>query len=137
MICIKPFDQLWAHFASLRTQATLMSVNPPLQVDQRAKQMSMYRFLECTVGPYMTRDVIVVTPDVTLRDLEALFAARDFNAFPVVERDRVVGVATKFDFLNAFVFTTQQMVPHYDELMSGTVRGIMTKEVIDVQPDSP
>lgn len=61
--------------------------------------MSMYRFLECTVGPYMTRDVIVVTPDVTLRDLEALFAARDFNAFPVVERDRVVGVVTKFDFL--------------------------------------
>jgi CBS domain-containing protein len=29
------------------------------------------------------------------------------------------------------------MVPHYDELMSGTVRGIMTKEVIDVQPDAP
>ena len=99
--------------------------------------MSIYRFLECEVGQYMTRDVIVVTPDVTLGELEALFAARDFNAFPVMEDDRLVGIVTKFDFLKAFVFTTRQMVPHYDELMSGTVREIMIQEVIDVQPDSP
>ena len=99
--------------------------------------MSIYRFIECEVGQYMTRDVIVVTPDVTLGELEALFTARDFNAFPVMEDDRLVGIVTKFDFLKAFVFTTRQMVPHYDELMSGTVREIMVQEVIDVQPDSP
>ncbi len=99
--------------------------------------MSMYRFLECTVGQYMTRDVVVVGPQVTLRELEGLFAARDFNAFPVVEQDRLIGIVTKFDFLKAFIFTTKQMVPQYDELMSGKVAEVMTREVVDVQPDAP
>ena len=99
--------------------------------------MSMYRFLECTVGQYMTRDVVVVAPQLTLRELEGMFAARDFNAFPVVEHDRLVGIVTKFDFLKAFIFTTAQMVPHYDELMSGKVAKLMTREVVDVEPDAP
>jgi CBS-domain-containing membrane protein len=77
----------------------------------------MYRFLECTVGQYMTRDVTIVTRQVTLRDLEALFEKHDFNSFPVVEEGKMLGIVTKFDFLKAFVFTTGQMVPHYDELM--------------------
>jgi len=99
--------------------------------------VSMYRFLERDVGQYMTRNAIVVTPRTTLRELEALFAARDFNAFPVVEDDHMVGIVTKFDFLKAFVFTTRQIVPHYDELMSVTVGEVMTKTIVDVQPDAP
>ena len=99
--------------------------------------MGMYRFLECQVGHYMTRDVVVVSPDVSLSELEGLFAARDFNAFPVIEHDRLVGVVTKFDFLKAFVFTTRQMVPHYDELMSRPVREVMTAAIVDVRPDAP
>jgi CBS domain-containing protein len=104
---------------------------------RKAGHMSMYRFLEYNVDQYMTRDVVVVTRDTTLRDLEALFEAHDFNAFPVVENGRMVGIVTKFDFLKAFAFTTRQMVPHYDELMSRTVGGVMTKAVVDVRPDAP
>ncbi|MDX2205407.1 MAG: CBS domain-containing protein [Hyphomicrobiaceae bacterium] len=99
--------------------------------------MSMYRFLECRVDQYMTRDVVVISPQATLRDLEALFAARDFNAVPVVENDGMVGVVTKFDFLKAFAFTTRQMVPHYDELMSTLVGQVMTRSVVDVEPEAP
>lgn len=73
--------------------------------------MAMYRFLECTAGQYMSRSVRTVTRDVRLRELESLFAEHDFNAFPVVDGDRVAGIVTKFDFLKTFAFTTQQMVP--------------------------
>jgi CBS domain-containing protein len=104
---------------------------------RQAQPMSIYSFLECTVGQYMTRNVVVVGPQVTLRELEALFAARDFNAFPVVEHDRLIGIVSKFDFLKAFIFTTTQMVPHYDELMSGKVAEVMTREVVDVRPNAP
>ena len=97
----------------------------------------MYRFLECKVGQYMTRDVVSVTREMTLRELGALFAERDFNAFPVVANGHMVGIVTKFDFLKAFAFTTRQMVPNYDELMSGTVGEVMTEAVVDVQPDAP
>jgi CBS-domain-containing membrane protein len=79
---------------------------------------SMYRFLECTAAQYMTYDVKTATRELSLRELEALFAKHDFNAFPVLENVRVVGIVTKFDFLKAFAFTTRQMVPHYDELMA-------------------
>jgi len=96
-----------------------------------------YRFLECSVDQYMTQEVVSVTPAVTLRELEALFERYDFNAFPVLEDGRVLGLVTKFDFLKAFAFTTAQVVPHYDELMGRTVGEVMTEAVVQVEPTAP
>jgi CBS domain-containing protein len=67
----------------------------------------------------------------------ALFERCDFNAFPVVEGEDVVGIVTKFDFLKAFAFTTGQMVPHYDELMRRHVEEVMTDAVVHVVPTAP
>jgi CBS domain-containing protein len=98
---------------------------------------SMYRFLECTAGQYMTRAVVTVTRQVTLRELEAPFEKHDFNSFPVVEEGKMFGIVTKFDFLRAFAFTTGQMVPHYDELMKRPVAEVMTGPVVHVEPTTP
>lgn len=97
----------------------------------------MYRFLECTVGQYMTREVKTVNRHTTLRELEALFAKHDFNAFPVVDDKEVVGLVTKFDFLKTFAFTTRQLLPHYDELMERKVQEVMTEAVVHVEPAAP
>src|SRR5215510_7691299 len=97
----------------------------------------MYRFLQCTAGQYMTRDVTTVTRDATLRELEALFEKHDFNSFPVVEEGKMLGIVTKFDFLKAFAFTTSQMVPHYDNLMTCSVAQIMTEDVTHVDVATP
>jgi CBS domain-containing protein len=98
---------------------------------------AMYRFLECTAGQYMTREVTTVTREITMRELEALFERHDFNAFPVVEAGDIVGLVTKFDFLKAFAFTTGQMAPHYDELMRRQVKEVMTEAVVHVEPTAP
>ena len=58
----------------------------------------MYRFLQSTAAQYMTRGVMTVTRDVTLRELEALFEKHDFNSFPVVEEGKMLGIVTKFYF---------------------------------------
>jgi CBS domain-containing protein len=97
----------------------------------------MQRFLEWHAKDFMTRNVMTVGPEVTLEQLEALFRRHDFNAFPVVEGGRVLGVVTKFDFLKAFIFTTNEIVPHYGDLMRRTAREIMTAEAVHVQPDVP
>jgi CBS domain-containing protein len=97
----------------------------------------MYRFLECTVSQYMTRSVKTVTRRVTLRELEALFEQHDFNAFPVVEEGKMVGIITKFDFLCAFIFTTDQMVPNYDDFMSRPLGDVMTEAVVHVESTAP
>src|SRR5262245_62161814 len=97
----------------------------------------MYRFLEYTAGQYMTHPVKTVTRRSTMRELETLFEKHDFNAFPVVEGGEMVGLVTKFDFLKTFAFTTGQMLPHYDEMMSRTVGEVMTEAVVHVEPGAP
>jgi CBS domain len=92
----------------------------------------MYRFVEGAADQYMTRAVTTVTRQTTMRELEALFEKHDFNSFPVVEKGKMLGIVTKFDFLRAFAFTIGQMVPHYDELMRRPVGEMMTDAGVQV-----
>jgi CBS domain-containing protein len=69
--------------------------------------------------------------------IETLFKKHDFNAFPVVEAGKMLGIVTKLDFLRAFAFTTSQIVPHFDELMRRTVADVMTEAVVHVEPAEP
>ncbi len=98
---------------------------------------AMYRFLACTARQYMTRNVKTVTRQTTMRDLEVLFEKHDFNAFPVVEDGKMLGIVSKFDFLRAFAFTSGRMVTHYNELMGQPVADVMTEAVVHVDPASP
>jgi CBS domain-containing protein len=97
----------------------------------------MYGFVGCTVKQYMTRTVLTVKRQTTMRELAALFEKHDFNAFPVVEEGKLLGIISKFDFLRAFAFTTNQVVPHYSELMSRSAAAVMTEAVVNVDPTCP
>jgi CBS domain-containing protein len=72
---------------------------------------TMYGFLVCTAGQFMTPTVITVERQTTIGQLGALFEQHDFNAFPVMEDGKVLGLVTKFDFLRTFAFTSSRMVP--------------------------
>ena len=56
----------------------------------------------------------------TLRKLQmrSRYSAR---LFLFVEAGKMLGIVTKFDFLQAFAFTTSHVVPHFDALMGRTV----------------
>ena len=97
----------------------------------------MHRFLEWHVSQYMTKNVKAIPPGMTLHELGALFDRHDYNCFPVVEGELFAGIVTKFDYLKAFLFTTSQLVPHYQDLMTRTVGSIMTKDVSYVGPEEP
>lgn len=92
----------------------------------------VYRFIEQTVEDYMTREVKTVSRDVTMNELNNLFAVDDFNAYPVVDQTQTVGLVTKLDFLKCFALTLISMVPRYDELMKRTVSDVMIHEFIYV-----
>jgi CBS domain-containing protein len=98
---------------------------------------AMYGFVRCNAGQFMTRAVTTVTPQTTMRELALLFEKHDFNAFPVVEAGKLVGIISKFDFLRAFAFTTHQVVPHYNELMDRPAAEVMTEAVVHVNQTSP
>ena len=96
----------------------------------------MYEFLEEVVGNNMTAEVRSVAPETTVGELYQLFAADDFDAYPVVQDDKVVGIVSKLDALKPFAFTKDQLVPHYKDGMATPVDEIMSADVVAVDTDT-
>jgi CBS domain-containing protein len=96
----------------------------------------MYEFLQEAVGDNMTRPVRSVTPETTVGDLYRLFAADNFEAYPVVRDDMLVGMVSKLDALKPFAFAEDQLVPHYKDGMATTVNQIMSTNVVAVASDA-
>ncbi len=96
----------------------------------------MYEFLEETVGNNMTPAVRSVTPETTVGELYRLFAADNFDAYPVVRDDTLVGIVSKLDALKPFAFAQDQILPHYKEGMGTTIDEIMSTEVVAVEPEA-
>lgn len=96
----------------------------------------MYEFLKEIVSDHMTRSVRSVTPETTVRDLYGLFAADDFEAYPVVRDDTLVGIVSKLDALKPFAFAEDQLIPHYKNGMVTSVEEVMTTNVVAVEPET-
>lgn len=94
--------------------------------------MRLYKFLEQIVADYMTRNVVTVPPEMTVRELGQRFKVTDFNGFPVMQDAQMTGFVTKFDYLACFEFTPARMLPRYDDLMRKSVADIMARDFIYV-----
>jgi CBS domain-containing protein len=98
----------------------------------------MHEFLEYRVGDVMTRHPVTISRETTLADIERIFEAHGFNALPVVGVGaRLEGIVTKLDFLKAFTFNPQTIIPLYDEIMQCPAQGVMTSPPITVAPQEP
>ena len=54
-----------------------------------------------TAGEVMTRDVIVLTPEMTLREAAELLATKAISGAPVVDEDgKVVGMLSESDLIS-------------------------------------
>src|SRR5262249_32938144 len=96
----------------------------------------MYDFLQETVEKNMRRNVRSVAPETTVGDLYRLFAADDFDAYPVVRGDALVGIVSKLDALKIFGLSQDHILPHYKEGMATTIDEIMTSDVIAVDGET-
>lgn len=96
----------------------------------------MYEFLLETVANNMTRNVRSVAPETTVGDLYRLFAADDFDAYPVLRGDVLVGMVSKLDALKIFSLSQDHILPHYREGMATTVDEIMSSEVVAVNGET-
>ena len=96
----------------------------------------MYEFLQETVQNNMTQNVRSVAPETTVADLYRLFAADDFDAYPVMRDDRLVGVVSKLDALKVFALSQDHILPQYKEGVATTVDEIMSSDVIAVDPEA-
>lgn len=98
----------------------------------------MYEFLAWRADDVMTRAVDRIGPEARIAEAEDRFDARDFDALPVVAADgSLVGIVSKLDVLRAYVFSSETIVPHYDEIRARPVRTIMTLQPLTIPPTQP
>lgn len=71
----------------------------------------------------MTRDVVTLDPEMTLRDALEILTARHISGAPVVEADRVVGVLSAMDIIE-FLATTPGVPDVTDVDEDGEPRGL-------------
>jgi len=95
----------------------------------------MLEFLRYQAQDEMTRDVVTLAADASLRDAAELFEQHDFNSLPVLNAaGGIVGIMTKLDLLRAFEFDDEHMFPPYDEIMQRPVTSVVTRKVRAVSP---
>lgn len=100
-------------------------------------RVSMQNFALLYAKDAMSKEVVTVGTGVKIREIEALFEEHDFNAFPVIEGGRMVGLVTKLDFLKHFVFTPKTIIPQYERLLEDPVRVIMSVTPLTISPETP
>jgi CBS domain-containing protein len=97
----------------------------------------MKNFVLLYVKDVMTFDVVTITPDTKLKEIEKLFEKYDFNSLPVLDGDKIVGIVTKLDFIKHFVLSPKTIVPPYKKLMEDKAKDIMNKTMITLSPETP
>ena len=96
----------------------------------------MYEFLEYRVADAMTCRPVTITRETPLGEVESLFEAHDYDCLPVCDGDgALAGVVSKVDFLRAFAFTSESLVPRYDEIMQRPAASVMSRKPVSVTPD--
>jgi CBS domain-containing protein len=59
-----------------------------------------------TVGDYMSKDIPVIDPEISIPTVTEMFMKQPYRNFPIVEHGRVIGVISRVDILKALVALT-------------------------------
>jgi CBS domain-containing protein len=89
-----------------------------------------------TVREIMSRPAKTAAPEMTLGDLLRLFSSNDFDAYPVVREERLVGIVSRADSLRPFVAKASAKALDSDAIMGTTVEQIMSAAVVTAQLDA-
>jgi CBS domain-containing protein len=92
----------------------------------------MRQIIEKKIEEVMTKDVITVKKDTTLKELRDLFEKYDFNVFPVLENGEIIGVVTKLNFLKIFSFDPERLIPDLKSIYAKNAGDIMSRKILAV-----
>jgi acetoin utilization protein AcuB len=88
-----------------------------------------------TIHQLMTRSPVTVRPDTGVDELNRLFRAHDFGAFPVVdEHGSLCGIVTKLDLLRMIRPEGRRRLAGHRGLKGKRVDDIMSRGVLTVTP---
>ncbi|CAG0993794.1 MAG: CBS domain-containing protein [Candidatus Methanoperedens sp.] len=96
----------------------------------------MRQIIEKKIEEVMTKNVITVTRNTTLKELRDMFEKYDFNVFPVIDNGEIVGVVTKLNFLKIFSFDPERLIPDLKSIYAKNAEDIMSRRIIAVCSDN-
>jgi acetoin utilization protein AcuB len=121
VMTLKPHDSLWhaherlakyrinqfpvVHEGKLVGIITDRDVRDAYPSDlRRLRAQDIAEFAEaCTVGQIMTRAVITISPQATIREAAQRLRHHRVGALPVVDGEQLIGILTRSDLLNALL----------------------------------
>ena len=66
-----------------------------------------YQMATTPIRTCMTKDVVWISPDITMVDAAHVLVQRKIGCLPVVDNGTLVGIVTDMDCLRAFLATTR------------------------------
>ncbi len=105
------------------------------------------------ISKILTRDVVTISPDVTIKEIAKLLIKHSLVGLPVVENDKVLGIVTEGDLimkkahlhlpayiqlLDSFLYleSTKEVEKDLEKMLAVKAEDIMTKDFITVDLDS-
>ncbi|RTZ93032.1 MAG: hypothetical protein DSY91_02765 [Deltaproteobacteria bacterium] len=91
------------------------------------------------VSAYMTKDPITVTKYTNIYDARKIMADHNIRRLPVIDGDRLIGIVSKTDILEASPpDLSEHSIHEFNYILSRMiVSEIMTKHPLTVTPDTP
>jgi len=93
-------------------------------------------YFQKKVREIMSRPARTVAPEMTLGDLLRLFSSNDFDAYPVVRAEKLVGIVSRADSIRPFVAKDATSTRESDAILGTTIEQIMSSHVLTVELDA-
>ncbi len=108
-----------------------------------------------TARDIMTREVVTIRPEASVKDLATLLEERRISGMPVIDQDGLlVGVVTQSDLvqrsrdlelplalnildLHLFLETPSRFKRRLEKLLGNRVQDVMTENPVTIAPDTP
>jgi CBS-domain-containing membrane protein len=107
-------------------------VKPPFSLQEAAMEFLHQQ----SVQDNMSRPARTVAPEMTLGDLLRLFSLNDFDAYPVVREERLVGIVSRADSIKPFAAKVATKTLDPNAIVGTTVEQIMSSRVVTVELDA-
>jgi CBS domain-containing membrane protein len=87
----------------LLSYTDLLRVSHVDAVDDEAESVESIVFNMFTVRQVMAKDIIVISPETTIKEAAEILSQNEFRALPVCENEALVGIVTTTDLIKYLV----------------------------------
>ncbi|QTD38676.1 CBS domain-containing protein [Polaribacter batillariae] len=72
-------------------------------ITEDEKNVDTFVYDMFTINQVMAKDVCIVSPDTTIKEVSELLSKKEFHALPVVKEGELVGIVTTTDLINYLI----------------------------------